>query len=232
MPAADPAPAPATTRRLQRAALGGALVAVAVALGPLDGLSDRSLAAHMVQHVLLINVVAPLLVVGAAPWRGSHFRAALGLARGRGWPVTVTAAALLHVVVVWAWHLPGPYQTALHNPVVHAAEHLSFLGTACLVWWSVAALRRGPSAGAGVVALFAVTLSGTGLGFWMALARSPWYPAYGTGAAALTDQQVAGAVMWGVGGMVAALGGVALFAAWLHRAERMSERVTHAVAAG
>jgi cytochrome c oxidase assembly factor CtaG len=227
MPAAD------RTRSLRIAALGAGLTATVIALGPLEATADESLAAHMAQHVLLISLAAPLLVTGspvvAGAWAHRRWHAPLRAlsraARGRRWAIWMTVAAAAHVLAVWTWHLPGPYQSALRTPALHALEHLSFFGTACVLWWAVTALRRGPSAGTGVLALFAVALPATALGALMALAHTPWYPFYGMGRSALADQQIAGAVMWGVGGMVAAGGGAGLFAAWLSRAERTAERL-------
>src|SRR5207249_3139507 len=135
-------------RRAEAAAYFGGLGAVAVALAsPLDHLASRSLSAHMTQHLVLVLVAAPLLVMGRpvlpvlmalpVPWR----RAARGLERrpavaaAGGILSRPTVAWLLHVSVLWAWHAPGPYQAALGSEAIHALEHASFLGTAMLFWW-------------------------------------------------------------------------------------------------
>jgi cytochrome c oxidase assembly factor CtaG len=71
--------------------------------------------------------------------------------------------------------------------------------------------------------VFAVTLPATALGISMTLARSPWYPPYGSGAAALRDQQVAGALMWGFGGSALVIGAAVLFASWLTNMDRAEQ---------
>jgi cytochrome c oxidase assembly factor CtaG len=66
----------------------------------------------------------------------------------------------LHTVTVWAWHLPAAYLAAARHPVVHAAEHVSFLLTAMLLWWVV--LRpepgRSPRYATGLVLMLATSL--------------------------------------------------------------------------
>ena len=128
-----------------------ALAAVVVALQPpLDSLVGVFLWAHMVQHLLLIGVAAPLMVA-AAPWfqvwRGLPLGWRRGLARtvvtGR-WSAPLRAVArflgrpgeawLVFTLSLLAWHVPWLYDLALRNQVVHDLEHLSFLGFAILFW--------------------------------------------------------------------------------------------------
>lgn len=106
----------------------------------------------MVQHELLM-VVAPLLClaqpIGAWLWAlPKHWRAAVGQAAARPrWRTVwaaITAPALawaLHAAVLWGWHVPAWFDAALRDVAVHTAQHLSFLGSALLFWWS--ALRPG-----------------------------------------------------------------------------------------
>jgi putative membrane protein len=128
-----------------------ALATILVALQPpLDSLVGLFLWAHMVQHLLLIGVAAPLMVA-AAPWlriwRGLPLGWRRGLARtvvtGR-WSAPLRRAAgflarpgeawLVFSVNLLAWHLPWMYDLALRNQAVHVVEHLSFLSFAILFW--------------------------------------------------------------------------------------------------
>ncbi len=212
------------------------LAAVVVVLAtPLDHLAGERLWAHMVQHVVLVAVAAPLLVLGrpvpTLVWalppaaRASASRWSRRLARSHshpaGWLVWATGALALHSVNHWAWHAPGPYEAALRSEWVHALEHAGFLGTGLLFWWAVLGARRRALYGAGVLITFFAALQGTALGAFMTMAATPWYPAYtrvtGTGLTPLEDQQVAGVIMWGPGGLVYALAAVLLFAAWIGR---------------
>jgi cytochrome c oxidase assembly factor CtaG len=80
-----------------------------------------------------------------------------------------------------------------------------------------------------VITIFLASLPGTLLGALMTLSTAPWYPRYATGspAAALRDQQLAGVVMWAVGGMAYVAAGAAVFVIWLRELERRSPaRVT------
>jgi putative membrane protein len=205
------------------------LVAVAVALAsPLDTLADRSLSAHMVQHVLLLSVAGPLLALGAPLptllWAlpGSSRRAALSVRRrllgnhDRHFPIWVVASLAAQAAVMWSWHLPDAYQAAVRIPAVHALEHLSFLLSSTVAWWSVVVGRRSRRGAAAIAALMG-SVPGIMLGSAMVLAPNPWYPLYVTGsrASALVDQQVAGVIMWAFGGMATVIVGAGLFASWL-----------------
>lgn len=222
-------------RRGQALAYLGGLSVVALAVAsPLDTMAGARLSMHMVQHVLLVGVAAPLIAVGAPlptllwalPDRGRRWltprwrRAANGSA-GKGWARWTAAALVLQVGALWAWHAPMLYQAALASEVLHALEHASFILTAVVFWWTVAGARHRTTGGAAVLAVFLGTLPATALGALMTLAGRPWYPAYARqSGAALEDQQVAGVVMWGFGGLAAVVATVVVFAAWLAALDR------------
>jgi cytochrome c oxidase assembly factor CtaG len=213
----------------------GLAAALAVLVGPVDARADHNLTVHMVQHVVLLSIAAPLLAAGepftallwafddgtrarVAPW----WRRVLRSQRGRGWVVWIGATLFVQTVALFVWHFPGPYDAAVRHPLVHGAEHLSFLLTSIAFWWVIACSGWRSRQGAAVLALFAAWFPATGLGVAMTLAKTSWYPAYTTGhaAAALRDQQMAGVVMWGVGGFVAILAATLVFATWLAGIER------------
>lgn len=219
----------------QVAAFSAGILALVVALAsPLDALADRSLTAHMVQHVLLITVAAPLVAVGAPIVVFAQALEATptdvpALLRRRRrtttrWAVWAALALALHVAAVALWHLPGAYDAALRNDLVHVAEHASFFFTAVLLWWAALGAGRRSRRGGGVLVLFLATLPANALGLLMTIAATPWYPAYrGRSLAdALQDQQLAGVVMWGFGGVVTLVGAFAAFVTWLQALERTS----------
>ena len=229
----------ATRGRALAFAAGLATVLVAL-VSPVDTLAGRSLSAHMVQHLLLILVAAPLLVLGrpalpmslALPtWvrlalrRATRRRALSAAGRLLRHPVV---AWLLHVSVLWAWHAPGPYQAALASRWVHALEHATFLGTAALFWW--VALAPGPrrvlARGADVVYVLAAWLQSGALGALFTFAASPLYPVYARLTAdPLRDQQVAGLLMWIPAGLVYLGAAAALALGWLRSLERATPRL-------
>ena len=195
-----------------------AVVALAV-LGPLDGLAHRWLWCHMVQHLVLVSVAAPLLALARLPrvatlerWRsraGPHD----GAARD-----DLPLAAVTAVGVLFLWHAPVLYDAALRHAPLHAAEHLTLVASAAWLWRRLLEPRHG---GVSVLCLFLVMLPMTAFGVAMTFARTPWYPPYahGSAAAALRDQQLAGVVMWSFGGLAATVAAVTMFAAWLVQAD-------------
>lgn len=219
----------------QAAAFAAGLATVAVALvSPLDTLAGVLFAAHMAQHMVLVMIAAPLLALGAPglpltlalppAWRRrlGRFRRHAIVAAGRHLLTRPMVAWGAHVGVLWVWHLPVPYQTALASEPIHALEHASFLGTAVLFWW-VALSREGRrrlAPGFAALYLFAAALQGSALGALLTLAPTPLYPLQASrsapwGLAPLADQQLAGLIMW-IPADLAYLGAAtALFMGWL-----------------
>jgi putative membrane protein len=104
---------------------------------------------------------------------------------------------------------------------LHAFEHASFIATSVLFWWMALGASRRSRRGLGVLVVFVASLPASALGIVMTLARTSWYGPYGSGAAALGRQQVAGSIMWGFGGSALVLAAAALFASWLASMERL-----------
>lgn len=186
-----------------------------------------SLTAHMVQHVLLLVVAAPLLAMGgplptmlwALPerrreWALGLWRACL-LGHARKWALWVGAALVAQIVVMLAWHAPSLYEAAVGHGVVHVLQHASYVVTATVFWWAVGVGSTGRH-GAAVPVLFVAALPGTVLGAGLTLAGSPWYDAYPS----LSDQQLAGVVMWGFAGLAYVLAAAGVFGLWLKGLER------------
>ncbi|MEX0658185.1 MAG: cytochrome c oxidase assembly protein [Egibacteraceae bacterium] len=228
------------TSRLATARAGlflAALGALGVALlSPLDALSGALASAHMIQHVLLVLVAAPLLALSAPTstiLRGTPLRLRRALLRARrpfrSWVVAVVrrpaAVWLLHVAALWCWHAAALYDAALQFPLLHAVEHASFLLTGLLFWQAVVG-RRNPvrlSPGLGIIVVFAMALQGVVLSLLMTFARAPWYGYEQLATTAspwpldpLADQQLAGVIMWIPGGMVYLAAALVLLVTWIH----------------
>jgi putative membrane protein len=212
----------------------GGLLALAVALlSPLDALSGALASAHMVQHLLLTLVAAPLLVLsapGARLMRGSpaavHRRIASwrrGL-RVPAWTPLLRSpgvAWLLYVGTFWAWHAAVLYDAALEHAAVHALEHATFLVTGLLFWRTVIGVRavRVPG-GLGVLLLFGTAMSGALLSLLLTFADTAWYRGYATttrswGLDPLSDQHLAGAIMWVPAGMIHVVIALAVLVTWI-----------------
>lgn len=196
-------------------AFGLGLLTVFLALvSPIDALGGVLFTGHMIQHLLLMVVAAPLLVVGAPllPMLWSLPRRAR-LGAGRWWLLSrrlrafvdwLTAPSvgwLLYALTLWVWHVPTLYRLALRNGTVHELMHLSFLVAGLLFWWSLLQPlgRRRLNIGMGVLYLFTTTLHSMALALLITLAEEPLYYLRSLGPwglSPLEDQQLAGLLMW------------------------------------
>ena len=209
----------------------GGLAVVTVALvSPLDALSGALASAHMVQHVLLLLVAAPLLALsapGATIVRGTPLavRRATGGWRRRLRPLRNPVGLwALHVATIWFWHAAVPYDAALDHHVVHVVEHATFVVTGLLFWQVVLGARGAVSNGFGILLVFTMAMQSVFLSALLTFASSPWYSGYAATAAAwnlepLADQQLAGVIMWIPAGLVYLGAALALLVRWIQATE-------------
>jgi putative membrane protein len=187
----------------------GALVIVA-ALGPwTDAAADRTLTAHMLQHVALTMVGAPLLVLGS----GRVLRVLpRGLARGLiriGNPVL---AWIAFNAVLLTTHFTDYYDYALEHPWAHVLEHVLYLSTAVWFWWPVLGRRWRGS----VPYLLAAMPVQAVIGVVLLTLDLPYYSHYSS----VGDQHRAGALMWLLGSLAMAAALVWAARDWLRAEER------------
>jgi putative membrane protein len=202
----------------------GLLTIVAALVDPIDGYAGRLFWVHMVQHVLLLTVAAPLIAL-AAPWMSIWRPLPLGFRRGAagavargGWarPLRVAGRALGRPRGAWlafnvdliVWHIPGVYDLTLRSLAVHALEHTTFLLFGVLLWCQVIEsppLRARLRADLRVYYMLATGAVSWLLSLVLAFAPSALYPVYAHiadrpgGISAVADQQLAGGVMLGPG---------------------------------
>jgi putative membrane protein len=225
--------------------LFGVLVLWLALDSPLDTLGDTYLfSAHMAQHLLLLLVVPPLLLLGIPP---SPARAAWearplvrGAVRTAGHPL---AAWGLGVGTMWLWHAPALYNAALADGRVHVVEHLAFLATSVVFWWPVLGqpAQARMSAPPALLYLLAAALATTGLGVLLTFTPPGLYPAYLLPADRLgllpllrrswgmtpdVDQQVGGLLMWIPGGLVYLSAIVGVLLRWYGEPEQAEEVAT------
>lgn len=218
----------------------GLVVGTAALVSPIAALGTALFAAHMAQHLLLVLIAPPLLLLGrpVIVWLWAFDRSRRR-SIGHWWrsgrlprlirraPGSALFAWGLHVGVLWIWHLPALYQAALTNEAIHAVEHLSFGATAVAFWWAALPVMGRPRLGHGaaVIFLFAAAMQSTALGVLMTFSATPWYPAYGATAPAwglspLADQQLAGLIMWIPAAVAYAAVAVGLAIDWLGEDDR------------
>jgi len=184
--------------------LGLATLFLALA-SPLDTFADRFLAVHMSQHIVLLVVTPPLLLLGApiAPLlRGLPLgRARVGafvnaIAHRIDHPV---ACWLAMSIAMWAWHVPAAYELALASRAWHVAEHATFLTAGLLFWWPVVqpwpSRPRWPRA-AMIPYLLLADVQNTALAAILTFSDRVLYPSYAVNPGALDDQVTAGVLMW------------------------------------
>lgn len=184
------------------AALGsGVLVLWAVTGTPLATLDHEFLTAHMVQHLLLMTVAAPLILLGDPLHALSHWLPAQpGPFFGK------VMRPLTHPVFCWlvstctviGWHIPAAFALGMHSHAWHDAEHVSFFVAGLLFWWPV--IQPWPSAAiwprwSVPLYLFLATLPCDALSAYLTFCGHVVYPHY-VAASALADQERAGALMW------------------------------------
>lgn len=212
--------------------MAGVAVLLLALVSPLDPLSDEYLfSAHMVQHLLLILIVPPLLLLGI-PRAGMEAALATGwvgrIEHGLHRPVLLWLLATMTLV---AWHLPVLYNAALASEGVHVVMHLMFLVTWTMYWWLVLAPapQKRLSPGVALIYLFTAGLVNVVLGIiftflppgaypeyvhpadargWLPLLRGQW------GLTPAVDQQWGGLLMWVPAGLIFLIAMLASGARW------------------
>lgn len=218
------------------ALLGISALAIGL-VSPLDATGHALVSVHMVQHLLLILVAAPLLALSAPrrtfalggpnplarAWR--RVRRLPVMRRGGRHLTRPVVVFLLYAVTLWLWHSAVLYDAAVRSRFVHALEHATFLASALLFWMVVlGGDRHTQRSGAGALLVFGTALHTVLLAALLTFARAPWYAAYQTTTKRwdvdpLGDQQLAGAIMWVPGGLIYTGVALILIGRWIHASD-------------
>jgi len=212
----------------------GSLIAVLIALvSPVDALADQLFLAHMVQHMLLLDLVPILAILGFTKViLRPVTRSVRDLERRAGALAHPAFAVALYVGVIWTWHVPTAYDLALKHPYVHLLEHLTFLVAGSLYWWHLLSPIRARQRldGMGPIVYMTSTKLFIGaLGMGLAFAPAALYPYYVHharvwGLSAHTDQSIAGLIMAVEQSLVMGIALVVLFVRALAESERDQQR--------
>jgi cytochrome c oxidase assembly factor CtaG/polyferredoxin len=221
--------------------LAGILTILLALASALDALGGFLLQAHMIQHLLLLMVAPPLLLIGQPVLpllRGLPqfvFKNALGPFLGWG-ELKSLGRAIIHPIVCWVvlavvivfWHLPRFYQLALHSTTWHEVEHACFFGSAILFWWPVIGVWPSRSVWptwAMIPYLVCADFINTALSAALSFSHHVIYPTYQAAPrlwaiSALHDQAAAGGIMWVPGSIAFLVPAVALGMRTLEPAQR------------
>ncbi len=230
-------------RRCTVSFFSGLAITWFVLLGPVGAYDDTFFWAHMVQHIAIMMIAAPLLLLGSpillvlrVSSRRVRHRYVVPLLRSRAMNFLTRPIVgwLLFAGVLIGTHFSPFYEFALRHPLVHLyVEHPLYLGAALVYYYPL--LSANPAPRRLPYALRAVSL---GLmmvpeamsGFFIYSSQYLMYPYYGTvsrpfGPGPLADQQFGGALMWGAGMIIDSIWVAVAVHEWLRSEERLAHQL-------
>lgn len=221
------------------AGLGAAAIDLCSGIGTQ---ADTRLSAHMLEHMILWTIVAPLIAAGAPVRLAFHSLSRRGrrrlarCLRSRAICALTSPVGAVSVfsAVILLTHIPTVYGRALSNEFLHETEHALYLVTALLIWAPVIGadpLPHPPAPRAQVVCMIACMLPMILISIWLATAGKPLYGHYVAqlGPKALHDQRLAATIMWA--GTLPALAVPALARVWIPQPRHQRNAHPHRLAA-
>lgn len=238
--------------RSRLAAFLGGLVIVFIALdSPLDAFDTIYISAHMTQHLLLMMVAPPLLLMGGPMLpllRGlPKWFVKEGLGPFLAWPalkhvlrflVFPPFAWFVYIASTIFWHLPKFYELVLRSPFWHGAQHACFFWTAVVFWWPVVQPAPGRPAWPRwtmIPYLLIADVANTALSAFFVFSGDVLYPSYDTllgSAAAARDQTLAGVIMWVPGSLAYLIPAIVLALSIFSSGRTVGRRVVKPAPAG
>lgn len=208
-------------------------VVLALALvSVIDVLGDNYLfSVHMVQHLMLVDLVAPLLLLGTPPDAFTRLLAWQPAAHAEKLLSKPWLAWLIGMFTLWIWHLPVLYDAAVANESIHVVEHLLFLVSATIFWWPILTplTERRLSPMSAFVYLMIGVVANSLLGILLTYAPPSIYAAYQSPRDVIgvlnvirnqwhlshaADQQLGGLIMWIPGGLIYLLAVLSTVSRW------------------
>jgi cytochrome c oxidase assembly factor CtaG len=234
-------PANPVPRRRSVAFVGGMIALAFALLSGIDRYDTSLFSVHMVQHVLLTLVAAPLIALSApvtlilrvsSPATRRRWILPILHSRVMRFLAFPVVAWLIFAGVLWVSHFSPLFDAALEDPLIHDLEHAIYLGAALLFWWPAVALDPTPwrmSHPARALYVFLQMTQNTFLAVVILNVQSVLYPHYALvqrswGPPPLEDQQMAAAFMWVVGDMIFLAAIFAILVGWSRAESRDAAR--------
>ena len=183
---------------------GVAILILAVAT-PMDEIGETYLfSVHMLQHVILIFIMPPFLILGCPHWLADFLLRTEGLGKVLSFLVKPLVACFLFNFMLAFWHIPAFYELALRDSFAHLAEHICFVGTAILMYWPLLDPgRRHTDTHNGIKLLYilGVSIGQLPLFAFLTFSTVVFYPTYAAAPryfhnlSAIDDQILGGAIM-------------------------------------
>ncbi len=207
--------------------IAGLVLSALVLVSPVDALANGYLfSAHMLQHLVLLLVVPPLILLSLGG--SSVVKRLAGRAIS---PMAILTCWLAGLGAMWIWHVPSLCSAATQSPAIHRVQYVSLLAMGTMFWWPILAPRREQriSPFAGIAYLFSACLGCTVLGIILTFAPLGACPAYlspsdrlgilalirdGWGFTPEKDQQLGGLLMWVPACMVYLAGIISQLVRW------------------
>jgi putative membrane protein len=188
----------------------GLLVVIGSLDGPVHDLSDLYFfTTHMVQHLLLAQVVPPLLILGVPPWLRRRLLAPSPVGRAWAFLAGVPMGFLLYTIVFTMWHVPPLYDLMMRQHGFHIVMHLMVMATATMLWWPIVggdAVERPIAAPAQMLYLFLLATPMMAVAAMLVFAQRPLYEWYAlaprlSSLSPVEDQRLGALIMWIPGGL-------------------------------
>ena len=230
-------------RRYTTSFMAGIAVTWIVVLGPFGAYDDTFFWAHMVQHIALMMLVAPLLLLGApvllllrVSSRRVRHEWLMPVLRSRvlEWLTRPAVGWVIFAGVLLGTHFSPFYEFSLEHPLVHRfIEHPLYLGAALIYYYPLLSVNPGPRRvpyAIRAISLFSMMFPETMSGFFIYSSHYVMYPFYAHvarpfGPGAIADQQLGGALMWAGSMLIDSVWVTIAVCDWLRNEKKVAQRI-------